>query len=82
MLPKTITYRSYKNFTEDQFKEAIKSDCPYVEGGNLTSLQNSSNQPHMTSQLRKAVMKRSQFKNKANKTRKPAEKTANNKTKI
>ena len=36
----------------------------------------------MTSQLRKAVMKRSQFKNKANKTRKPAEKTANNKTKI
>ena len=39
MPPKTITYRSYKNFTEEQFKEAIRSDCSYIEGGNLTSLQ-------------------------------------------
>ena len=36
---KTITYRSYKNFTEEQFKEAIRSNCSYIEGGNLTSLQ-------------------------------------------
>ena len=34
MPPKTITYRSYKNFTE-----AIRSDCSYIELGNLTSLQ-------------------------------------------
>ena len=27
MPPKTITYRSYKNFTEESFKEAIRSDC-------------------------------------------------------
>ena len=39
MPPKTIIYRSYKNFTEEQFKEAIRSDCSYIEGGNLTSLQ-------------------------------------------
>ena len=39
MPPKTITYRSSKNFTEEQFKEAIRSDCSYIEGGNLTSLQ-------------------------------------------
>ena len=37
--PKTITYRSYKNFTEEQFKEAIRSACSYIEGGHLTSLQ-------------------------------------------
>ena len=80
MLSKTITYRSYKNFTEDQFKEAIRSDCPYIEGGNLTSLQKFSNKPHMISQLRKAIMKRSQFKNKANKSGKAADKIAYNKT--
>ena len=34
MPPKTITYRSYKNFTE-----TIRSDCSYIELGNLTSLQ-------------------------------------------
>ena len=39
MPPKTITYRSYKNFTKEQYKEAIKSDCSYIERGNLTSLQ-------------------------------------------
>ena len=38
ILPKTIIYRSYKNFTEEQFKEAFRSDCSYIEGGNLTSL--------------------------------------------
>ena len=31
MPPKTITYRSYKNFTEEQFKEAIRSDCSFIE---------------------------------------------------
>ena len=36
---KAITYRSYKTFTEEQFKEAIRSDCSYTEGCNLTSLQ-------------------------------------------
>ena len=36
---KTITYRSYKNFTEEQFKEALRSDCSYIEGSNLTYLQ-------------------------------------------
>ena len=30
---KTITYRSYKNFTEKQFKETIRADCSYTEGG-------------------------------------------------
>ena len=39
MPPKTITYRSYKNFMEEQFKDAIRSDCSYIERGNLTSLQ-------------------------------------------
>ena len=39
MPPKTIIYRSYKNFTEENFKEAIRSDCSYNEGDNLTSLQ-------------------------------------------
>ena len=34
MPPKTITYRSYKNFTE-----AIRSDFSYIELENLTSLQ-------------------------------------------
>ena len=37
--PKTIIYRSYKNFSEVQFKEAVRLDCSYIEGGNLTSLQ-------------------------------------------
>ena len=32
--------------------------------------------PHMTSQLRNAIMKRSRLKNKANKRGKPADKTA------
>ena len=35
MPPKTITYRSYKNFAEELFKEDIRSDCSYIEGGNL-----------------------------------------------
>ena len=30
--PKAIIYRSYKNFSEEQFKEAIRSDCSYTEG--------------------------------------------------
>ena len=34
------------------------------------------NKPHLKSQLRKAIMKRSRFKNKANKTGRPAGKTA------
>ena len=34
------------------------------------------NKPNMTSQLRKAIMKRSRLKNKANKSGKPADKTA------
>ena len=94
MPPTTITYRSYKNFTEEHFKEAIRSDCSYIEGGNLTSLQHviekrldqfapmkkivlrGNNKPHMTSQLRKAIMKRSRLKNKANKSGKLADKTA------
>ena len=40
MTPKTITYRSCKNFTEEQFKEAIKSDCSYIECGNFSSTCN------------------------------------------
>ena len=93
MPPKTITYRSYKNFTEEHLKEAIRSDCSYIEGGNLTSLQHviekrfdqfvpmkkiilrGNNKPHMTSQLRKAIMKKSRLKNRANKSCKPADKT-------
>ena len=48
MPPKTITYRFYKNFAEEQFKETIRSDWgwffnlrsdSYIEDGNLTSLQ-------------------------------------------
>ena len=27
---------SLKNFTEQQFKEVIRSDCLYTEGGSLT----------------------------------------------
>ena len=34
------------------------------------------NKSHLTSQLRKAIMKRSRLKNKANKSSKPADKTA------
>ena len=94
MPAKTITYRSYKNFTKEPFKEAIRSDCYYIEGGNLTSLQHvierrldqfapvkkfllrGNDKPHMTSQLKKAIMKRSRLKNKGNKSGKPADKTA------
>ena len=90
------SYRSYKNFTEDQFKEAIISDCSYIEYGNLTSLQHviekrldqfapikkivlrENDKPHMTSQLRKAIIKRSRLNNKANKSGKPADKTQRN----
>ena len=36
---RTITYQSYKTFTEEQFKEAIRSARSYIEGGMLTSLQ-------------------------------------------
>ena len=93
MPSKTITYRSYKNFTEELFKEAIRSDCSYTEGGNLTSRQHviekrldqfapmkkialpHNNEPHMTSQLRKAIMKKSRLKNKVNKSGKLADKT-------
>ena len=93
MPPKSITYRSYKNFTEEQFKEAIRSDCSYIEGSNLTSLQHviekrldqfdpmkkmvlrGNNKLHRTSQLRKATMKRSRYKNRVNKSSKSAVKT-------
>ena len=93
MPPKSITYRSYKNSTKEQFKEAIRPNCSYIEGGNLTSLQHviekrfdqfalmkkivllGNNKPHMTFQLRKAIMKRFWLKNKANKSGKPADKT-------
>ena len=91
---KTITYRSYKNFTEEQFKEVIRSNCSYIEGGNLTSLQHviekrldqfapmknivlrGNNKSYMTCQLRKVIMKWSWLKNRANKSGKPAAKTA------
>ena len=39
MSSKIITYQSYKNFTDKQFKEAIRSDSSYTGDGNLTSLQ-------------------------------------------
>ena len=83
-------------FTEEQFKEAIRSDCSYTEGGNLTILQHiiekqldqfapmkkivlrGNNKSHMTFELRKAIMKRSRLKNKANKSGKSADKTACN----
>ena len=79
---------------EEQFKEATRSDCSYIEGGNLTSLQHviekradqfasmkkivlrEDDKPHMASQLRNAIMKRSRFRNKVNKSGKPADKTA------
>ena len=35
MPPETITYRSYKNFTEKQFKEAIRSGCSYIEARSI-----------------------------------------------
>ena len=94
MAPKTITYRLYKNFMEEHFKEAIRSGCSHIEGGNVTSLQHvitkrldqfapmknialrGNNKPHMTSQLRKAIRKRSRLKNKANKSDKPADQAA------
>ena len=94
MPPKIITYRSYKNFPEEQFKEPIRSDCSYIEGGYLTFLQHvieerldqfapmkkiilcGNDKPRIISQLRKAIMKRSRLKNKANKSCKPAGKTA------
>ena len=37
--PKTISYRSYKNFMEKRFEGAIRSDFSYIECGNLTSPQ-------------------------------------------
>ena len=91
MPPKTITYWSYENFTEEQFKEAVRSDCSYIEDGNLASLQHGikkrldqfppvkrmglhgNNKPNMTSQLRKAIMKRSRLRNKENKSGKPTD---------
>ena len=39
MSSKIITYQSYKNFTDEQFKEAIRSDSSFTGDGNLTSLQ-------------------------------------------
>ena len=94
MPPKSINYRSYKNFTEEQFKEAIRSNCSSIGSGNLTSLHHviekrfdqfalmkkivlrGNNKPYMTSQLGKAIMKRFGLKDKANKSGKPADKTA------
>ena len=79
---------------EEQFKEATRSDCSYIDGGNLTSLQHviekradqfppmkkivlrENDKLHMTSQLRKAIIKRSPFTNNVNKSGKPADKTA------
>ena len=89
MPPKTITYRS----SWKKFKEAIRSNFSYIEGGNLTSLQHiieknldqfptgkialaGNSKPHMTTQSRKAIIKRSRFKSKANNSSKPADKTA------
>ena len=84
MPPKTITYRSHKYFTE-LLKEAIRSDCSYIEGENLIEKRfdqfapmkkivlRGNNKPHMTSQLRQEK-KRSRIKNKANKSRKIADK--------
>ena len=92
--PKIFTFRSYKIFSEDQFKKSIRSDSSCIEVGNLNSLQNviekrlnqfaplkqitlrGNNKPHMTSQLRKAIMKRSRLKNKANKSGKLDDKIA------
>ena len=93
MPPKTITCWSYKNFTEEQFKEIIISDCSYTEGANLISLQHlikrldqfaplkkillhGNNKSHMISQLRKAIIKRTRLKIKANKSGKSADRTA------
>ena len=84
MPPKTITYRSHKYFTE-LLKEAIRSDCSYIEGENLIEKRfdqfapmkkivlRGNNKPHMTSQLRQEK-KRSRIKNKANKSGKIADK--------
>ena len=39
MSSKIITYQSYKNFMDEKFQEAIRSDSSDIGGGNLTSLQ-------------------------------------------
>ena len=39
MSSKIITYQSYKNFMDEKFQEAIRSDSSDNGGGNLTSLQ-------------------------------------------
>ena len=92
MKPKTITHRSYKNFSEEKFKEAIRlflhcgwqlnfsSTCNWKKARSICSNEKDvlrgNNKPHMTSQLRKAIMKRSRLKNKANTSGKPDDKAA------
>ena len=92
MPPETITYQSDKNFTEEQFKEINRSGCSYIKGGNfqirLFFHWGSINLPLWKrsfyveiitptwNQLRKAIIKRSRLKNKANKSGKCADETA------
>lgn len=63
---KSFIYLSHKNFTKEQFKEAVRSDSSYIANDNLTSLQNVTEKnlnkfasikkivlPHMESQAKK-----------------------------
>ena len=82
----------WQKFTEEQFKEIIRSGCSYIKSGNfqirLFFHWGSINLPLWKrsfyveiitptwNQLRKAIIKRSRLKNKANKSGKCADETA------
>ena len=85
--PKQLNYRDSKNFSFERFKEDLLTACTNsyetLEDAFKTSLDKhapkkkkwlrGNNKLHVNKMLRKAIMKRSKLKNKANKTKLPVD---------
>ena len=85
--PKMQKYRSFKNFSTENFERSLQSRLPYVGPGVFSELNSAikvsldenapiktrflrgNNKPYMNQQVRKAIMKRSALKNKANRSK-------------
>ena len=84
--PKQLNYRDFKNFSFESFKEDL-SDVLTACTNSFETFQDAldkyapkkkkwlrgNNEPHVNKMLRKAIMKRSKLKNKANKTKLPVD---------
>ena len=78
--PKKLIYRDYSNFSTECFKDDFMSSIcqekhdysdfekKFIDTKKIKTFR-SNQKPHINKTLRKAIMKRSQLKNKANKTR-------------